>query len=224
MEGLYKDWKWSERFPSRQEVLRYFQYVDEKLDLSKDVMLNTRVDGAGFDTKSCRWNVKLSTGEVINCKFFVICTGHASKQHVPNFEGLGNYKGIMHHTGQIHFSNNIFTCPDTPLGLYPQGGIDVIGTGASGVQCIQEIGPEAGHLTVFQRTPNLCLPMNQQKLDSDAQTEQGRKSYYDWAQKYMRGTFASMHFDFNHKSGADDTAEQNKSFYEGLWSTGGFPF
>ena len=64
MEGLYKDWKWSERFPSRQEVLRYFQYVDEKLDLSKDVMLNTRADGADFDTKSCRWNVKLSTGEV----------------------------------------------------------------------------------------------------------------------------------------------------------------
>lgn len=33
------------KVPSRHEVLRYFQYVDEKLDLSKDVMLNTRVDG-----------------------------------------------------------------------------------------------------------------------------------------------------------------------------------
>ena len=66
--------------------------------------------------------------------------------------------------------------------------------------------------------------MNQQKLDSDAQTEQERKVYYDWAHKYRRETFAGMHFDFSHKSGADDTAEQNKSFFEGLWSTGGFPF
>jgi hypothetical protein len=66
--------------------------------------------------------------------------------------------------------------------------------------------------------------MNQQKLDSNAQTEQERKAYYDWAHKYRRGTFAGVHFDFSHKSGADDTAEQNKSFYEGLWWTGGIPF
>jgi cation diffusion facilitator CzcD-associated flavoprotein CzcO len=59
IEDLYKDWTWSERFPSWQELRRYFQYVDQKLDLSKDVMLNTGVEGADFDKKSCRWNVKV---------------------------------------------------------------------------------------------------------------------------------------------------------------------
>jgi cyclohexanone monooxygenase len=45
----------------------------------------------------------------------------------------------------------------------------VIGTGASGVQVIQEAGKVASHLTVFQRTPNLALPMQQRALDEASQ-------------------------------------------------------
>jgi len=64
-------------------------------------MLNTGVTGAEFDTKSSRWNVKLTTGEIYDAKFFVLCTGFAAKRHVPNFPGMEKYKGIMHHTGMI---------------------------------------------------------------------------------------------------------------------------
>jgi cation diffusion facilitator CzcD-associated flavoprotein CzcO len=42
--------------------------------------------------------------------------------------------------------------------------VAVIGTGSSGLQCIQTIGPKVGHLTVFQRTPNLATPMHNPKL------------------------------------------------------------
>jgi cation diffusion facilitator CzcD-associated flavoprotein CzcO len=42
----------------------------------------------------------------------------------------------------------------------------VIGTGASGMQVAQEAAV-ATHLTVFQRTPNLALPMRQTKPDDD---------------------------------------------------------
>lgn len=73
--------------------------MDKKLDLSKDVMLNTAVTHADFDTKSSRWNVTLSTGEVYDCRFFLLCTGFAAKNYVPNFKGMDRYKGIMHHTG-----------------------------------------------------------------------------------------------------------------------------
>lgn len=100
IEDLYKDWTWSERFPSWPELRRYFQYVDKKLDLSRDVELNKGVDSAEFDTKSGRWNVHLSTGEVVDCKYFVLCTGFAAKLHVPDYKGMDKFKGIMHHTGE----------------------------------------------------------------------------------------------------------------------------
>ena len=47
----------------------------------------------------------------------------------------------------------------------------VIGTGASGVQCIQEMGPVAEQLTVYQRTPNLALPMGRRDLTKEEQDQ-----------------------------------------------------
>lgn len=92
------------------------------------------------------------------------------------------------------------------------------------MQCIQEVGPEVGHLTVLQRTPNLCLPMNQHKLDSNVEAEQKKKGYYDWVYKYRRETFGGFYFDFSEKNGDEDDAQQKKAFYEGLWAGGGFRF
>jgi len=214
IEDLYKDWTWSERFPSWPELRQYFAYVDKKLDLSRDVMLNTVVKGAEFDTKSCRWNVRLGTGEVLDCKYFILCTGFAAKLHIPDFKGMENFKGTMHHTAK-----------------YPQNGIElkgkkvaVIGTGASGVQCIQEIGPEVDHLTVLQRTPNLCLPMRQTKLDPKQEKERKANGDYEQVFKYRQETFGGFHFDFYQVDGGDENAEQKRALYEKLWDGGGFRF
>ncbi len=43
----------------------------------------------------------------------------------------------------------------------------VIGTGATGVQTIQEVAKTVGHLTVFQRTPNWCAPLHNGKIDAE---------------------------------------------------------
>ena len=51
----------------------------------------------------------------------------------------------------------------------------VIGTGPTGVQIIQEIGAKVGHLTVFQRTPNLALPMLNPKLSAAEQSAEKEK-------------------------------------------------
>jgi len=100
----------------------------------------------------------------------------------------------------------------------------VIGTGASGVQTTQEVGPEVEHLTVLQRTPNLCLPMGQQKLDSQTEACIKHEGGYERIFKYRRETFGGFHIDFSEKKGDDDSAEQKKEFYEKLWSNGGFNF
>ena len=50
--------------------------------------------------------------------------------------------------------------------------VAVIGTGATGIQLAQEVGKEADETTVFQRTPNLCLPMRQRKLTKEEQDEE----------------------------------------------------
>ncbi len=59
--------------------------------------------------------------------------------------------------------------------------VAVIGTGATGIQLSQALGQEAASTTVFQRTPNLCLPMRQRKISAEEQNND-KKNYpeYVW--------------------------------------------
>src|SRR6266436_5091115 len=154
-EELWRDWNYSELYPSWEELRAYFRHVDKKLGLSRDIRFNTRVTGAEFDTDRDQWVVQASDGSLTRAKFCVLCTGLSAIPYIPAIGGLKDFRGIWHHTG-----------------LWPQEGVDfkgkrvgVIGTGASGVQVIQEVYQEVAELTVFQRTPNLALPMRQRKLD-----------------------------------------------------------
>lgn len=133
-------WKWDEKFPGYAELRRYFAYIDEKLDLSKDVVLDTTVTQAEFDTYEAKWRVKVNTGEEYSCKFFVLSTGISSKLYTPAFEGMELYKGTMHHTGMNPLKDSLqrFT---SKTGRWPKEGLSldgkkiaVIGSGASGVQ------------------------------------------------------------------------------------------
>jgi cyclohexanone monooxygenase len=149
--------KYSELYPSWQEIREYFHYVDKKLDLSRDIRFNRRVNEAEFDTASNRWIVRSSDGSVTKARYFVLCTGLGAKPYMPELPGLSDFAGARHHTA-----------------LWPQQGLDlagkrvgIIGTGASGVQVAQEAAGVAAQLTIFQRTPNLALPMRQRKLDDD---------------------------------------------------------
>lgn len=100
----------------------------------------------------------------------------------------------------------------------------VVGTGASGVQIIQELGPQASHLTVFQRTPNLCLPMNQAPLDSSSQ----QKSFHDGTLASdlasRLATFSGFNFGFADKDTLADSVEERKKFFEEVWARGWFHF
>ena len=113
----------------------------------------------------------------------MLCTGFSAKPYIPDLPGLNDFGGERHHTA-----------------LWPQQGLDmhgkrvgVIGTGASGVQVSQEAAGVAAHLTVFQRTPNLALPMRQKKLDDN--TIRRMKEKYPEMFDRRTKTFAGFDYD-----------------------------
>src|SRR5690606_10108319 len=71
--------------------------------------------------------------------------------------------------------------------------VAVIGTGASGVQIIQEASKTADHLTVYQRTPNLALPMGQERYTRDEYAKM--KPLIHTAMAYSRQTFGGFPYD-----------------------------
>jgi phytoene dehydrogenase-like protein len=57
-DELWKDWSWSEKFPGRDELRGYFDYLDSKLNLKKDIQFNTRVTAARFDPDRNLWQIE----------------------------------------------------------------------------------------------------------------------------------------------------------------------
>jgi cation diffusion facilitator CzcD-associated flavoprotein CzcO len=209
-EDLWRDWEFSELYPGWDEVRQYFHYVDQKLDLSKDIRFNTRVSAAEFDGERNQWIVRADDGSTTRARYLVLCTGFGSKPFVPEIPGLDSFAGEAHHTAR-----------------WPQEGLDVagkrvgvIGTGASGVQVIQEVSPDVAHLTVFQRTPNTALPMRQQVLDDDAKKKL-KETYPD---RFARraGTFAGFDYDFQDRGAMELPAEERDAVYADLFAQGGF--
>jgi len=213
IDELWKDWTWTTKFPDRDELLRYFAYVDRKLDISPYVRFNTRVVGAEFDLGSNRWAVRTDDGDITHSRYLILCTAFASKPYIPSFKGLEKFQGLCHHTSR-----------------WPQEGIDlkgkrvgVIGTGASGVQVVQECAPAVSQLVVFQRTPNLALPMNQVNLSEEDQKMEKEQLYRDTF-RLRRTTSAGFNFNPIPSNTLDVSEGERRAAYEGLWTKGGFSF
>jgi cation diffusion facilitator CzcD-associated flavoprotein CzcO len=49
-DDLWRKWRFSELYPSWQELRAYFRYVDEQLGLSRDIRFNGRVEDATFES------------------------------------------------------------------------------------------------------------------------------------------------------------------------------
>jgi len=213
IEELWKDWTWPKRYPDRNELRKYFAYVDKKLDISPHVRLNTPVAAAEFDSDADRWAVKTEDGNITYPRYLILCSGFASKPYIPSLKGLDRFKGIWHHTSR-----------------WPQEGVDlkgkrvgILGTGASGVQVIQESAAEVSRLTVFQRTPNLALPMKQVDLSDEAQKAE-KEQLYKEAFRIRRTTFSGFDIDSLPANTIDVSDEERNATYEDLWAKGDFNF
>lgn len=210
-KDLWKDYDFRERYPDFAGVRDYFEYVDSKLELTKDVEFNTFAAQAQWDEDAHEWTVYSSDGTQQKARTVLVATGFGAKPLYPNIPGMETFAGECHHTAR-----------------WPQGGLDmtgkkvvVIGTGASGVQVVQEAAHDAAEVTVFQRTPNLALPMRQRRLDrADNDAVRG-----DLPERFDNRykAFAGFDFDFMPENAADATEEERRTTYERFWAEGGFP-
>ncbi|GAB5413467.1 MAG: alpha/beta hydrolase fold domain-containing protein [Congregibacter sp.] len=205
---MQQEWKWSERYATQPEILRYAQFVADKHDLRRDIRFDTRVASARWDEAARRWQITTEDGDVLSTAHYVMATGCLSVPKVPDIAGVDQFKGEVYYTS-----------------TWPHEGVDfsgkrvaVIGTGSSAVQSIPVIAKQAAKLTVFQRTPNFSIPARNGPVaaerraafdaDPDAYREDAR-----WSEIGVPRERPQL-------SALQVSDEERKARYEAMWEEG----
>jgi cation diffusion facilitator CzcD-associated flavoprotein CzcO len=151
------EWDWTEHFSPQPETLKYIQYLATKFDLKRDMQFNTEIRSAHFNQERDSW-ILTDTNEVsYSSRYLITCMGILNKPTLPNIPGSDTFMGESCHTARWTADTNAFDGKR----------VGVIGTGATGIQTMQTIAPNIGHLTVFQRTPNWTGPLRNTKITKE---------------------------------------------------------
>jgi cation diffusion facilitator CzcD-associated flavoprotein CzcO len=183
-EKLLQEWQWTERYPQQPEILSYLNHVADRFDLRKSIEFGTRVTEANYDEAAQRWKVSTDKGEAITATYFISAVGCLSAANKPDFNGADSFKGKTYHTGHWPHAGVDFTAKR----------VAIIGTGASAVQAIPVIAQQTKQLTVFQRTPNYCVPARNGKVDPEV--AKARKANYQQVKENIRKSYFGFELDF----------------------------
>jgi cyclohexanone monooxygenase len=211
-DELQDQWRWSERYATQGELLRYVDHVAQRFDLRRDITLNTRVDSAHFDDAAERWSVATSGGERLSARYFVMATGCLSSTNTPKLPGLESFRGARYHTGNWPHEMPDFTGKR----------VAVIGTGSSAIQSIPIFAQQAAQLFVFQRTANYSIPAHNGPIDAETE-RRVRADYPAFRAEAAQHPFGADFRD-NPNSAFSVSAAEREAEYERRWAYGGLGF
>ena len=209
-QELLDEWDWSEHFASQPEILRYLQHVADKFDLYKDIQFSSEVKSATYRDDTRSWEIQLQDGSKFKCRFLITGIGLLSQPTLPIIPGIDSFKGQSFHTSRW---------PHESVS-YSGKRVAVIGTGATGVQTIQEICKDVGHLTVFQRRPNWCAPLHNAKIEPDEMKE--IRAGYEEIFETCNQTAAGFLHTADSRSTFEVSADERYEFWENLYASKGF--
>ena len=206
---LFEDWKWTERYPRQQEILRYLNHVTDRYDLRRSMTFDTTIESACFDESTNRWNITTSGGELITAQFLVAGVGLLSSTNYPDIEGRDTFAGKVFHTARW---------PHEGLDLAGQR-VGVIGTGSSGVQLVGEIADKVAELYVFQRRPQYSVPAQHGPIKREVLDEilADYDSYWD----SVRASITAFGFAESAVPAMSVSEAERQAVFEKHWNIGG---
>ncbi len=209
-QELLEEWNWAERFAPQPETERYLNYVADKFDLRCDIQFQSRVIAAHFHEETRSWDVVLEDGGRYCTRLLITAIGVLSAPTMPRIPGVNTFKGKSCHT---HY------WPKEPVNFDGKR-VAVIGTGATAVQTIQEVAKTVGHLTVFQRTPNWCAPLHNDKIGEE-EMRRIRASYPEIFARCSDTPGCFIHAP-DPRATHEVTQEEREAFWEKLYAEPGF--
>lgn len=213
LESVTKNWRWSSRYSSSDEIKEYLNYCIQFFNLNDKIKTNTEISDAVYDKNENIWKVFLSQTAFVSCRYFVMATGPLSTPNIPDIPGL-----CLFDSNIVHTSGWKLKQPS-----WRDKSISVIGTGTSSVQLIPELAKDCKRLRVFQRSPAYCLPARQRTL-SQTEVESYRLRSVDLYTEPLQGALGPD-FKLSDRMIPDsfDISDSNiRQQLDAAWKRGGF--
>jgi cation diffusion facilitator CzcD-associated flavoprotein CzcO len=138
---------WPHRYSRQDEILGYIERTAREHGVLDLVRTGVEVTSAAYDDTTASWHLQTSTGEQIDTDVLVTAVGQLSRPSIPELPGLGTFQGPAFHSAEWDHSVDL------------RGKrVAVLGTGASAIQFVPGIQPDAARITVFQRSAPYVAP------------------------------------------------------------------
>jgi cation diffusion facilitator CzcD-associated flavoprotein CzcO len=209
-EELFDEWEWQEHFAPQPETERYLNHVVDRFGLRAHIRFGARVTAAEYEEEAGTWRVTATEDTVVTARYVVAATGVLSVPYLPDVPGRDTFGGVAHHTGQW---------PSEPVDFEGKR-VAVVGTSSSGVQVVPVIAGEVASLTVYQRTPNWCTPLNNAPITSE---EQARlRAEFEHLRDVLNTSVHGFHHAAHDRTAFEDPEDERQAFYEKMWNSPGF--
>jgi len=141
------------RYAFGEEILSHLEAIADRFDLVADALFHTGVTSAEWDEDAARWRVRTDRGDEVSCRWYVLGVGILNLLKLPAIPGMEDFAGRSFHTARWDYE---YTGggPHEPLTGLAGKVVALMGTGATGIQCVPPLAESAEHVYVFQRTPS----------------------------------------------------------------------
>ena len=143
----FRPWRWTRRFPPRDEILSYLHALVAEYRLGPHLRFGAGVAAAVFDERQARWTITLDDGQTLQAAAVVCAVGQLGHPVLPDIPGRADFTGPSWHSARWNH--------DVELAGRR---VAVVGTGASAIQFVPEIAKIAAHVDVYQRSAPYVLP------------------------------------------------------------------
>jgi cation diffusion facilitator CzcD-associated flavoprotein CzcO len=139
----------SRHYAGGEEIYAHCQAIARNYNLYELAVFQTTVTSTVWDEEEQMWNVTTDRGDTMKARFVVCANGTLSKPKLARIDGMESFTGHSFHTSRWDYD---YTGSD--LSRLGDKVVGIIGTGASAVQIVPNLGAAAKELYVFQRTPS----------------------------------------------------------------------
>jgi cation diffusion facilitator CzcD-associated flavoprotein CzcO len=143
----FRSWRWSRRFPARDEILAYLHALVAEHGLGTRLRFGRGVTAAAFDEGRALWTLTLDDGSTLEATAVVCAVGQLGRPVLPDIPGRDEFAGPSWHSARWKHDVDL-----------TGRRVAVVGTGASAIQFVPEIAKVAGHVDVYQRSAPYVLP------------------------------------------------------------------